>query len=40
LVVLDGVPVALPDSAFTFGDLFLSNFQASLTSFCVPLLVR
>jgi hypothetical protein len=37
LVVRDGVPVALPDSAFTFGDSFLSNFQASLTSFCVPL---
>jgi hypothetical protein len=37
LVVRDGVPVALPDSALTFGDSFLSNFQASLTNFCVPL---
>ena len=26
LVVLDGVPVALPDSSLTFGDSFLSNF--------------
>jgi hypothetical protein len=31
------VPVALPDSSLTFGDSLLSNFQASLTSFCVPL---
>jgi hypothetical protein len=37
LVVLDRVPVALPDYSLTFGDSFLSNFQASLTSFCVPL---
>jgi hypothetical protein len=37
LVVRDGVPVALPDYSLTFGDSFLSNFQASLTSFCVPL---
>jgi hypothetical protein len=36
LVVRDGVPVALPNSSLTFGDSFLSNFQASLTSFCVP----
>jgi hypothetical protein len=31
------VPVALPNYSLTFGNSFLSNFQASLTSFCVPL---
>jgi hypothetical protein len=37
LTVLDGVPVALPDPSPTFSDSFLSNFYASLTSFCLPL---
>jgi len=40
LVVLNGVPVALPDSWLTFGDSFLINFEASLTSFAFRFLVR
>ena len=37
LVVLDGLPVAFPDSSLTIGYSFLRNFKASLTSFCLPL---